>query len=272
VARLGCAHGGLERLVVAHLADERDVGVLADQRAQRVVEVDAVDADLALVDGCLVVLEDVLDRVLDRDDVHLLALVDVLQHRGDGRRLAGAGDAREEDEPLRREGHVAQGGRQVQVLELLDVARDESGRDRRLAARHEDIHAEAVLLVVVVCEVHRPLLAEDVELTLVEHVLRDLEHQVLRDHVDLDVLQDAAVADARLEVALDDEVAAAELDDGAQPEGPGLHPLAGRGAAAGEVDRARKKLLSVMSRHGRRPPQGMAPRLRSAPRRGDRKS
>ena len=40
-----------------------------------------------------------LDRVLDRDDVLAAAAVDVVDHRGEGRRLAGAGRAGDEDEP-----------------------------------------------------------------------------------------------------------------------------------------------------------------------------
>jgi hypothetical protein len=149
--------------------------------------------------------------------------------------------------PLRGHGHLAEDRRQVQVLEALDVARDQSGRHRRLAARHEQVHAEPVLVVEVVGEVHRPLLAEDVLLALVEDVLRHLEHQVLGDDLGLDVLEDAAVADARLQVALDDQVAAAELDDGGEPERPSLHALAGLGAAVGELDRAGEELLAVVA-------------------------
>ena len=71
-------------------------------------------------------------------------------------------NAGEEDQALRGHRHLAQDRRQVEVLEALDVAGDQAGRDRRLAARHEQVDAEAVLLVEVVGEVHRPLLREHV--------------------------------------------------------------------------------------------------------------
>ena len=58
-----------DRLEVAHLADEHDVGVLTQRAAQRAVEDSRVDADLALVHHGGLVLVHVLDRVLDGDDV-----------------------------------------------------------------------------------------------------------------------------------------------------------------------------------------------------------
>jgi hypothetical protein len=66
------ARPGLDGLVVAHLADEDDVGVLAHRGAHRGDEVLGVDPDLALVDHRQLVEVQHLDRVLDRDDVHLL--------------------------------------------------------------------------------------------------------------------------------------------------------------------------------------------------------
>ena len=55
--------------MVAHLADQDDVGILAQRAAQRVRERLRVDRDLALVDDRVVVAVQVLDRVLDRHDV-----------------------------------------------------------------------------------------------------------------------------------------------------------------------------------------------------------
>ena len=50
MAGLGGEDRGLDRLEVAHLADEDDVGVLAQRAAERVGEAARVVADLALVD------------------------------------------------------------------------------------------------------------------------------------------------------------------------------------------------------------------------------
>ena len=48
VAGLGHGEGDLDGLEVAHLADEQDVGVLAEGRAQGPLEGGAVDPDLTL--------------------------------------------------------------------------------------------------------------------------------------------------------------------------------------------------------------------------------
>ena len=102
------ADRGFERFVVTHLADQHHVRILSHQCAQGFVEVNAVDADLALIDGRLVVLEDVLDRIFDRHDVNALAFIDVLQHRRDGGRLARTGDAREQNQSLGTHGDLAE--------------------------------------------------------------------------------------------------------------------------------------------------------------------
>ena len=60
---------GLDGLEVAHLADQDDVGVLAQRAAQRLRERPRVDRHLALVDDRLLVAVQELDRVLDRHDV-----------------------------------------------------------------------------------------------------------------------------------------------------------------------------------------------------------
>ena len=53
-----------------------------------------VGADLALVDDALLVAVEELDRVLDRHDVLLARLVDLVDHRRQRGRLARAGRAR----------------------------------------------------------------------------------------------------------------------------------------------------------------------------------
>ena len=58
-----------DRFEIAQLADEHDVGVLPQRRAERVLERRRVHADLPLRDEHLLVLMHELDRVLDRDDV-----------------------------------------------------------------------------------------------------------------------------------------------------------------------------------------------------------
>ena len=73
VARLGRVDGRHERFLVAHFAHEHDVGVFADGVLHADVEVDHVEADLALVDQALVFGEDEFDRVFEREDVLAVA-------------------------------------------------------------------------------------------------------------------------------------------------------------------------------------------------------
>ena len=93
VAGLAGLEGGLEGLSVAPLADEHHVGVLAHEVFQGRLEALDVDADLALADEGLLVLEDVLDGVLDGHNVTGASVVDVLDHGGDGGAFAAAGGA-----------------------------------------------------------------------------------------------------------------------------------------------------------------------------------
>jgi hypothetical protein len=57
--------------VVAHLAHEHHVGILAERVLEGIAERLRVAPDLALVDDATLVLVDELDRVLDREDVPL---------------------------------------------------------------------------------------------------------------------------------------------------------------------------------------------------------
>src|SRR4029079_1613283 len=96
VAGLGRGQRGRDRLEVSHLADEAHVGVLTERGLQAESEALRIGAQLALVDDALLVLVQELDRVLDREDVFVPGVVDQVEHRGERRRLARAGRARDE--------------------------------------------------------------------------------------------------------------------------------------------------------------------------------
>ena len=102
---------------------------------ERVVEVVGVGADLALVDDRALVGVQDLDRVLDRDDVTRLVLVDVVDHRGERRRLARAGRTGDEHEPALLLGEPAADRRQAQLLHRRDA------RQHAAAARGPPIRA-----------------------------------------------------------------------------------------------------------------------------------
>ena len=116
---------GRDRLEVAHLADEDHVGVLAQRGAKRLGERRRVRADLALVDDAGPVVVQELDRVLDREDVLVPGVVDVVEQRGERRRLARAGRPGDEHEPARLVGELVEPRRDAELLERLDLVRDE---------------------------------------------------------------------------------------------------------------------------------------------------
>src|SRR5690606_1942298 len=118
--------GDLGGLDVAHLADQDDVRVLAQGGAQGAGERLGVEPDLALVDDRALVAERVLDRVLDRDDVAGLPLVDVVHHGGQRGRLAGAGDAGDQHHAALVVRQVEDGLGQVEALERGHLGRDEA--------------------------------------------------------------------------------------------------------------------------------------------------
>ena len=101
VAGLGRGQRGRDRLEVAHLADEDHVGVLAQRGLQAEREALRVGAELALVDDALLVRVQELDRVLDRHDVLVARLVDLVDHRRQRGGLARAGRAGDEHEAAR---------------------------------------------------------------------------------------------------------------------------------------------------------------------------
>ena len=133
VAGLGQLERGFHRFEVAQLADEHHVRVFAERGAQRHAEALRVGVQLALVDQRGLVLVQVFDRVLDRQDVRLLGQVDPIDHRGERRRLAAAGRAGDEHEAARAIGQLGEHRRQAQFLERTDLLGDqaEDRADRR---------------------------------------------------------------------------------------------------------------------------------------------
>ncbi len=130
------------RLEVAQLADQDDVRVFAERGAQRFGEALRVAVHFALVHQTALVLVDVLDRILDGQDVLVALVVDLVEHRGQRRRLAAAGRPGDQHEPARPLGQRREHLRQAEILEALDLLGNQpvDGADR--AALVEDVRAE----------------------------------------------------------------------------------------------------------------------------------
>ncbi len=143
VARLGGEQPGFDRLEVAHLADEDDVGILAQRAAERLREGARVHRHLALVDDRAMVAVEELDRVLDRHDVQQrvrlmwsiiaasvvllpLPVVPVTSTR-----------------PRSSSRDLVQHRRQAELLDGPDAHRDDAEHEADGAALLEDVAAEA---------------------------------------------------------------------------------------------------------------------------------
>ncbi len=143
VARFRNPQRRLDRLQIAHFADQDDVRILTQRRPQRVGEVLGVAVDLALVHQATLVLVQVLDRVLDGEDVGLALDVDLVDHRGQGRRLAAAGGAGHEHQTARPLGQLADDRRQPELIEGPDPLGNQTVDRADGAALVEEVAAEA---------------------------------------------------------------------------------------------------------------------------------
>lgn len=113
---LSRGEGNLDGLEIPHFSHQNDVRVLPEGPAEGAGEGSAVASDFPLVDDAFVMLVQELDRVLQGDDMGGPAGVDVVDHGGQGGRLARACRAGHKKESAVPHGHVLENIRKVQVL------------------------------------------------------------------------------------------------------------------------------------------------------------
>ena len=89
-------HGG----AVAHFANEDNLWRLTQRRTQAIRIVVKILPKLALIDRGLEFWVKVLNRVLQRDHVDRLRVVNLVEHRGQGGRFTGASAASEENNAI----------------------------------------------------------------------------------------------------------------------------------------------------------------------------
>ena len=87
-------HGG----AIAHFADQDDLWCLAKRGAQAIWIIVEIVPEFALIEGGPTSRMNELDRILQGHDMDRLFLVNLVQDRGQCRRLAAAGGAGDEDE------------------------------------------------------------------------------------------------------------------------------------------------------------------------------
>ena len=176
VTGLGRGQRDLDRLAIAHLADQDDLRRLAQRRAQRQRKSRRVAVQLALVDRALLVQVQELDRVLDGDDVVGARLVDQVDDRRQRRGLAGAGRAGDQHDTVLQRGDLGEPRRQLQLLERRDVRRNHPHDDREAAALPEHVDAEPRALGQGVGQIAGALIAKRAQGVLVaaDEIARDL--------------------------------------------------------------------------------------------------
>ena len=140
---------------------------------------------------------DELDGIFDGDDVTLPLLVDLVDHRGEGRALARSGRPGDEHQPARTLGHLPDDIRKLQLIERLDVERDLPDDHRHAAALLEAVAAEAREVLDAEREVELVLHLEALLLVLGEHRVRELQ-RVLGRHHELEVRVLDLAVDAQL--------------------------------------------------------------------------
>ena len=115
-------------LEVSHLADQQHIRRLAQGRSEGIGEGGHVRADLALLDNTALVAVHILDRILDRDDVAGAGHDDVVQHRRQRRRFAGAGRPGHEDEALTQPGQAPDHHRHPKLIVVGNLVGNQSQR------------------------------------------------------------------------------------------------------------------------------------------------
>lgn len=147
--QMACLRGGQRRLdgvQVPHLADEDNIGVLAEDGPQAVGIGAGVRADLPLVHDAAIRHVDVLDGVLQRDDVGVSGVVDAVQQGRQRGGLAGARLARDQHDAAAVGGEIRHHRRQGQLVQRGDMVgqQTDGGGDAALLAEQIDAGASPV--------------------------------------------------------------------------------------------------------------------------------
>ena len=199
VSRLRRLDGNRNGLEIPQLADQHDVRIFAQRRPQRVLERIGVRVHFALIDQALLVFVHELDRVLDRDDVILPRLVDVIDHRAERRRLPRSGRSGDQHQALVQLAQVQDERRQPELLGGEDLRRDDAEHRAPPLAIGEDVCPEARQPRNFVREVGIVMLLELRPVVRRHDGIEQAPHDVVRQHRNRFVEPDhaAVLADER---------------------------------------------------------------------------
>ncbi len=110
------SQGGADGFGIAHLADQDDFGILAQNRSDGMSKARRIVANLDLLHDGLPIGMLVLDRIFDGDDVGTSPCIEEIDQSSQGGRLAGACRTCDQNQPLFALHHLGQDGGEMQGL------------------------------------------------------------------------------------------------------------------------------------------------------------
>ena len=193
VAGLGRVQARLEGHTIAHFAHQDHVRVLANHVLESRLPIAYVQADLALVDHRLLIGEQIFDRILDGNDVDPLALIDEIEHGGNGGALPAPGHAGQNDHALVEVAELLDRSREAELLEGGNCGIHSPSNDAQVAALLKDVDAKtAFVLADDMSEVGPACLFHDLAMVLGNDGVQQPLHFLFAERFHFHLANDAA--------------------------------------------------------------------------------
>ena len=166
--------GGLDGLEIPQLSNQADVRILAQNIFQGRFEARCVGPDFALIDHAGLVVVQIFDWILDRNDMLVPVHVDAVDDRGQRGRLARTRGPRDQYESPGSFGQFGHNRRQAQLLEAQDLEGNRSKGRRYVSPLHEDVSPKAGKILDPEGKIEFALLLEFMLLGIRQHRVAEL--------------------------------------------------------------------------------------------------
>ena len=156
-------------LVVPHLSDEDDIGVLPQGTSKRLSKGNGVGSYLPLIDEALLVPNQVLNGVLDGDNMCRPVHVHMLDHGRQCARFPGPRGAGNQDQSAGLHGELFHHRGQIQFLDTINLHRDHPHDHPDGRALLENVCTKTAKALHAVCQIYLMLLLKSLPLLLIHH-------------------------------------------------------------------------------------------------------